>query len=166
MIKYSKKGFSLIDVIFAIGIILVGLISILGLLRYVIIAGRVSNDKFIATNLAEEGVEIIRAIRDSNWLAGGNWDDNLPSAAEYKRVDYRQNILLNDDPNAYLNIDSSGFYSYDAGTPTKFQRRIYFDPTVQCTPAGDVGQCIHVVSEVKWENYTLVIEDRLYNWRP
>jgi len=180
MIKYSKKGLSLIDVIFAIGIILVGLITILSLLRYVIIAGRISNDKFIATNLAEEGIEIVRAIRDSNWKQNMT-NDSDPTTTIFPinvptnyNVDYNNTTLL-PYVDTVLKIDGSWFYSYDAsGTPTKYKRRIYLDPTKngtnKCTDDAfanyDNTQCIAVVSEVKWENYTLVVEDRLYNWRP
>jgi len=173
MIKYSKKGLSLLDVIFAIGIAVVGLLGIIGLLRYVIILGRASSDRFIAVNLAQEGIEIVRAVRDSSWPAPymsiyASAIFPIGSATNYK-VDYRQTALLPyvSEDDTILNIDGAGFYSYAAGTATKFKRRIYLDPTIQCTAdINDNGQCVKVVSEVKWGNYTLVVEDRLYNWKP
>jgi Tfp pilus assembly protein PilV len=168
MIKYSKKGLSLLDVIFAIAIAVVGLLGIVGLLRYVVLAGRVSSDRFVATNLAEEGIEIVRSYRDSNWKPKMSvfTEATFPiSSATNYRVDYKQNSLLS-YADTFLNIDAGGFYSYAAGTQTKFKRTIILDPTKCQVAAIDQGQCISVVSEVKWGNYTLVVEDWLYNWKP
>jgi len=95
-------------------------------------------------------------------------------------VDYRDkgnswnNVFLPYNANTYLNIDAAGFYSYAAGAQTKFKRRIFLDPTIngtlQCTSDAsannDLGQCIIVVSEVKWGTNSLIVEDRLYNWKP
>jgi len=161
-LKFSKRdkgtGFSLLDVIFAVGITMVGLVAMLSLLRYIVVAGRVSNEKFTANHLAQEGIEMVRGIRDSNWLAGRTWSDGL--AGGTYRAQYNSSPLLSyaDVP---LKTDSNGFYNYDTGTNTKFYRTIYI------YPAGD---SIDVVSEVKWTEtmgqFVVLIEDNLYNWMP
>jgi hypothetical protein len=179
-IKYSKKGFSLLDVIFAIGICIIGLVGILGLLRYVILAGRLSADRFVATNLAEEGIELVVAFRDNNWLSGApSWSQGL-SSGEYQ-VQYKDNslTLTSDTPLTPLRIDAQGFYNYDSGTATIFTRRIliYSPPSPYCASLfslsvnsvpDDENFC--VVSEVTWPTTygtaSAVIEDRLFNWQP
>lgn len=157
-------------VIFAIGITIIALMAILALLRYVIVAGRYSADRFVATNLAMEGIEIVRAIRDSNWLATSppkTWNEGL-DAGEYL-VDYRNTSLL-PFANQFLNISNidpypKGYYSYDAGQPTKFKRKITLDPaSTGCSDYPD--DCISVLSEVTWGANSVVLEDRLYNWHP
>src|SRR5438128_2018744 len=42
----------------------------LGLAVYALSSAAVSKNSIIASNLAREGVEVVRMMRDSNWLAG------------------------------------------------------------------------------------------------
>jgi Tfp pilus assembly protein PilV len=172
MTKFSKKGFTLLDVMFAVGLAIVGLIGILGLLRYVIIVGRASSDRFIAENLAEEGIELVRFYRDSNWkqyMSIYTPATFLISGPQDYEVDYTLNPTLSSLPansNRFLNIDANGFYSYAAGTATKFKRKITLDPTKCQYATGDDGTCISVVSDVSWGNNHIIIEDWLYKWLP
>ena len=72
--KSSKKnGFSLIEVVFAIGIITVGLISILSLFIHNVRTEINSKNKLIAIYLANESIEIIRQTRDNNWFNNRDW---------------------------------------------------------------------------------------------
>lgn len=155
----KKTGFSLLDVIFAVGITMVGLVAMLSLLRYVVVAGRVSNEKFMANHLAQEGIEMVRGIRDSNWLGGRTWNEGL-GVGTY-RAQYNSGSLL-PYANLPLKRDSSGFYNYNStGTDTKFYRTIYI---------YSGSDSIDVVSEVRWTEtlgqFATVIEDKLYNWMP
>jgi len=165
MIKIQKnKGLSLLDVIFATGIIVIGLVGILGMLRFIIIAGRLSTDRFLAANLAQEGIEMVRAIRDTNWLAvpPRPWNSGLSNGNW--RVQYSQTALLADN-SSFLNIDGNGYYSYDGSQATKFKRTITINSNASgCSGAS--GDCLSVVSTVSWDpGYSVVVEDRLYNWR-
>lgn len=176
--RLKNNGFTLLDVIFSIGIIMVGLIVVLGLFQYVIVSARVSEERFVAVNLAQEGIEIVRSIRDSNWLRGDPWDQGLSSctdcsSSDHFRVQYDSDSLLPYSAEK-LKIDSSGYYSYEVGAPdTKFERTIYITTltAADCMVSEVSGEneCISVISEVKWPSFggekTLVIEDMLYNWR-
>jgi hypothetical protein len=158
-------GFTLMGVIFAIGITVTALVGILGLLRYVIVAGRFSQDRFIAANLASEGIEIVRAIRDTNWKLIRPWNYSFPVPAEGAReflVDYRQTALLA-WADEFLRIDGGGYYGYDNGQATKFKRTITLDPA---SAACNIDECIGVFSRVTWGSSSMVLEDRLYNWKP
>ena len=98
----KNKGQSLLELIVAIGIILACTIATLTLVITSIQAGRKGSDKIIATNLAREGIEIVRNIRDSNWLSGNSWNERLSSE------DW-QVVSMN-------------------GQATKFQRRVIITP--------------------------------------
>jgi len=158
------------DVIFAIGIIVVGLMAVVGLLWYVLIASRLSNDKFTAVNLAQEGVEIVRAIRDTNWVANPPrpWNEGLnPFAATAYEAQYDSDQLAPYSGNP-LKIDGNGYYRYNGtGQPSKFTRRIIIMPNVD--NSVPVGESLGVVSEVTWQGFggshSIIIEDRLYNWQ-
>jgi type II secretory pathway pseudopilin PulG len=68
MTKKSILGFSLLGVLLAtgIGLIVIGVIASLASRIYQ--TTRTSKEAFIATALAREGVELVRANRDSNWF--------------------------------------------------------------------------------------------------
>jgi len=78
-----RRGQGLLEAILAIGMILVGLGAILTFTLKNIAAAADSGQRIVAANLAREGIDVVRAIRDSNWLAGSNsdpsrlWDDDL-----------------------------------------------------------------------------------------
>lgn len=64
-----KRGFTLLETIIAISIVLFGVISIITLMLSSRLASDITSDEFVAINLAREGVEAVRAVRDANWLA-------------------------------------------------------------------------------------------------
>jgi len=71
------KGFTLLEVIIAIAILIVGLIGLMVLVSATISASSVSASRLLAANLAQEGIELVRGIRDSNWLQGQAWDTGI-----------------------------------------------------------------------------------------
>jgi len=79
-IKYTienKKAFSLLEIIIAMFIISMGVIGVMSLIVSNINLGLFSKNKLIAMNLAQEGIELVRNIRDENWLDGDNWQDGI-----------------------------------------------------------------------------------------
>ncbi len=166
-LKKSNRGFSLLDVIFATGIIVIGLFAVISLLQYMVFVGRLNTDKFVATNLAQEGIEVVRAIRDSNWAAGRSWNDGFPPSQAECQVQY-DSASLASYTGEYLKISPAGYYNYTSGSNSKFKRRIIITPNIDTsTPA--LGNNVGVVSEVTWLAFygqaSVVVEDRLYNWK-
>ncbi len=74
----SQSGQSLIETIIAIAILTSALTAGLGLAIYAFSSSTVSQNEIIGSNLAREGVEVVRMMRDSNWLA---WDAANPGGA-------------------------------------------------------------------------------------
>lgn len=68
MVRKSGAGFTLLEGVIAVGIISVGLIVGLALAYSNLTAAQANSDRIIAANLAREGIEIVRNIRDSNWM--------------------------------------------------------------------------------------------------
>ncbi|MDO8512716.1 MAG: prepilin-type N-terminal cleavage/methylation domain-containing protein [bacterium] len=64
----KQRGFSLVGVLVAAFIALLVLTALLSMLSQILALGRVSKNKFVAVNLAKEGIELVRNMRDSNWL--------------------------------------------------------------------------------------------------
>lgn len=66
--KQTKKGFSLIEVLISITILSISLISITQLITTTIQANQLNTTRLQAYYLAEQGIELTRHVRDSNWL--------------------------------------------------------------------------------------------------
>jgi len=64
-----RKGTTLIELVIALGIIITGLLTVVGLIARSIDVGTKSRNEIVALGLAQEGIEAARAIRDSNSLA-------------------------------------------------------------------------------------------------
>ncbi len=75
---HAEAGQTLIETIVAIFVLTTALVAGVGLAIYAFSISEASQNEIIATNLAREGVEVMRMMRDSNWLAsdaaGGAWD--------------------------------------------------------------------------------------------
>lgn len=72
----KTRGFTLLETIFAVAIILIAVIAIFGLVNFGISSIDVSKNKLIASELAQEGVELVRNWREktppwSNFYAPG-----------------------------------------------------------------------------------------------
>ena len=72
--KLRNSGQTLIETIVAIAILTTGIIGGLALAIQSLSSSERSSNEIIATNLAREGAEVVRQVRDSNWL-----DNNLRS---------------------------------------------------------------------------------------
>ena len=65
----AEAGQTLIETLLATFILTTSLVAGLSVAIYALTASAVSKNQIIATNLAREGIEAIRMMRDSNWLA-------------------------------------------------------------------------------------------------
>ena len=73
----AKKGFGLIEVLISAAILIVILGALVAIGRMALTNIRVSQERAQATYLAQEGLEVARQIRDTNWVDGRNdttWD--------------------------------------------------------------------------------------------
>ena len=181
-------GFTLIEVMASISILTVGIGGSFILIQQTLIQASLSESKLIAAYLAQEGVEIVRNIRDNNWLQYGNpWDYGLfccgddRAACECDReVDYNYSTLTSySDPGRYLYIDYiAGFYSYidfpsGDDIKTKFKRKITIsgqDLDLEGEEGyGSFDDKMKVQVSVQWEERgksysTPDVIEYLYNW--
>jgi Tfp pilus assembly protein PilV len=157
----KNKGFTILEAIFTFTIIVVGFSGVMTLILKTARYSQINNYNLVAAYLAQEGLELVRNIRDSNWMTPGKgWRDDIGNGSYI--IDYN-NSLRRGIPNLY--IDSDGFYSHNRGTKTIFQRNIKISiPHSDCT----VGKCILVSSTVTWSDFgitrSITVSERLYNW--
>jgi len=69
----KKRGFSIPEVIVAMSLVVLIILTATNLLVSSMRANRNNVNRIIAYNLAQEAVEGFRNVRDSNWLQNQNW---------------------------------------------------------------------------------------------
>lgn len=74
------RGQTLVEVIIASGIIMTAVASALTLMTSSLRASKTAEAQITAGNLAREGIEVVRAMRDGNWLNGVDFDTGLYAA--------------------------------------------------------------------------------------
>ena len=180
--KNNSNGFTIIEAMIAAAVISVGLIGVLTLCTVSMKLGRISLNRVIAANLAQEGIEVIRSMRDDLWLNGDDpWTKSPFNVNEDGVVFW--NIALDkwiwDDNNsgywtgARFYLDAQGRYiqygsSFSSGAATNFWRTIeIYDNEDPDFPGDDIRR--RVVSKVKWHEgnkfYEIQAEDWLYDWK-
>ena len=131
--------------------------------------GATTSNQFVASYLAQEGVEIVRNIRDGNFLrvhkgvTGANWKDGIdvPSGlcSGGCKADYNDSVLNPAGASDKL-LRNGVLWSYDSGTPTIFQRKI----TVSNVTATKLLVTIEVSWEERGNTRKVTAVSELYNW--
>ena len=158
-----NQGTTLVEALVAIYILSMGIIPSLAAILLANSLTSLIKDNLIAANLAQEGVEVVRAIRDENWFNNRSFDTGLSDGVY--RVEWSSTSLLSESGNPTMRLNSKGIYNYSTGTDTPFHRRITItkiDPLVcNCE--------LKIVVEVSWlekkKLKTASIESHLFNWK-
>ncbi len=172
----NNSAFTLVELMVAIAIITTSMVAIFSLIIQNIQVQKVNKDIFTASMLAQEGVELVRSVRDENWLteADGVWD-GIDEADDTFSIDYNFNI--NRTPNtpsdvgARLYLNGNNFYDHTAvdGTPTQFYRLITITPSGVDTDRDGNDDFVSVSSKVQWMRNgnpkSYIAETLLYDWR-
>ncbi len=164
--KKSGAGFSLIEVVCALFIVSVGLGGISGLVHQSLQAESINENRLIASQLAQEGLELTRNIRDDNWLGSEKWYEGIENPEERVvklKLDYQGNREMVDDiDEGVLQTNDEGYYVHDSDLPdSKFKRIITLEKE---TSASTTASCL-----IKWKdrgrNFTYVADTIFYDWR-
>ncbi|OGN08783.1 MAG: hypothetical protein A3J46_04410 [Candidatus Yanofskybacteria bacterium RIFCSPHIGHO2_02_FULL_41_11] len=163
--EYKNKlesGTTIIEVLMALVLLTLGLIPIFAIMTASTTLSSNIRDNLIAANLAQEGIEVVRAIRDTSWLNEELYNQDLPNG-DY-RVSWDSDSLMPYDANAFLKKDANKIHSYASGSDTIFKRRINISSV-----ASSCSCELKVISEVTWleknVNRVVTVEDHLFNWK-
>jgi len=154
-----ENGFTLFETIVAVGLILVGLVAALALITTSLFYVSNIQDRLVASNLAAEGIEVVRNIRDDNWLRDISWNNGLADG-DYQAA-YNSTALSAYSGQQFLFDSSTNLYGYDSGAATSYARKISI--------ANLSAYEVRVVSTVTWQRrgitYSISTEDRLFDWK-
>ena len=164
---FSEKGFTLLEMLFTIFILTVGIVGIYGAIVRSLSQSSDISERLKASYLAEEGIEIVRSIREANWLNAAPWDDGIDSCSSGCELDYRDLVLSPYGARfLYINHDS-GFYEYinipsEDDIKTKFKRKVTIEDIQPAMPGGP-GMDVKV--EVFWDDNAFSVQEKLYHWK-
>ena len=172
-----KNGFTIIELVISIFVLSIAVVGIFTAFSIMVILTSDATDRLTAAYLAQEGMEIVRNIRDTNWLNISNgfpeakWIDGLTDASTNNYVNCRNGCeadytaansgAMHAYSGAFLKINPNGFYYYDptASSETKFKRKI----TITCLPTGDCStDYIMMVSvQVTWKKKATILNSSI-----
>jgi type IV pilus modification protein PilV len=161
------KGFSILEVVVSLAIITVGILAVLSLFTQTIRSGEVSINQEIATNLAQEGIEVIRNKRDSNWIELKDWNNEINETGYYK-VNFTEDnkwaiskITTINFQKLYLRDNKIYTHDIIIDSLTIFERLIFIN--------ADEEDILEITSIVQWtereSSYKIILKDNLYNWQ-
>jgi len=182
----NQSGQGLLELVVAIGVISVGLFSVWNLFISNFNGEQEAGARILATNLAREGVEVVKNIRDSNWLAVDNnddcsyngqpfspcfWDSGLSGenndntaiikdiASPDVYLDFSPNNIDENNTRIYLDSGNSGLYVHNnSGQATSYHRLITIN-SVCCNDADTDLKCDNLA--VDFEVRDLCLENEL-----
>lgn len=166
-----NKGFSLIEVLVALAFLTIVSLSVIQLVTRARQAAEVARQDFVAANLAREGLELVRAVRDTNWFASSDrslWiQDDMCDTFTYDSEMLREGADVGSEAVADLYIQDNDEWTHSAaGESTPYQRVL----TVDCNDKDSDPAFVTVTAEVRWQNrglpHEVVLKEKLYNWLP
>ena len=152
-----QEGFGLIEVMAAVAIITTGLIASLTLLQVLSRANSGISTRIVAQNLAREGVELVRAARDTNWL---DIERRTATPPPLLLVDDWDRGVEGDGNNA-ANRDLTLILDFADGAPDTLQDSAHYNPdapTVLWTgKKGTIveGRYVHEQNRARAAQYTV-----------
>ena len=168
----KNKGFTILEILITIFIITIGLLATLAAINKTLNVTSDYSKKLSALALAQEGVEIVRNIRDSNFIKqqrgvpGTLWDQGFSVIGEYEADYLSQELSFY--TGRYLKINNEGFYFYSSSPypDTIFQRKIIIK---EIDPLNPDPNSLEVKVEVYWLEEgsikTTAANEYLYNWQ-
>jgi len=180
--KIKNKGFSLVETLVAITILLVTMTAPLYALTQAVLFASIARDKIIATSLAEEGIEYVRSIRDNNylngrfWLAGIDGTSNGRNQAACMRDGTAQSACVVDVkadtvglclivacPLLKISTITKGYELTGAFPDSKFKRYFVYIDDLTNTQRKIIRMTVTWTERGK--NYSVTLDNYLYNWQ-
>ncbi|MBU1152226.1 type II secretion system GspH family protein [Patescibacteria group bacterium] len=179
----NKSGFTLTEVMIGMMILTVAIVSSTSLLMSLRKTNANVIDNMQAYFLAQEGIEAVRSMRDTNWLNNldfrkGLVDGDYFVARKDVLATYVEGSPVTDfvpwefwgqtDDFGLCFREGWGYGSCDAGEEADFNRKITIsNPCVDDAETGDICEdSLLVRSTVSWdEDREIYLEEKLTNWK-
>lgn len=171
----DMRGFTLVETLVAITVVVTAMVGPLYAVQQSLNASRTAREQLIASSLAQEGVEYVRGLRDSNYLyllantgSSRSWlygvdgtggSVNCITAACV--VDPTQNTVSRTIAPLYLSATNL-YNQAGSGTPTIYTRRVQLEAV--SGSASEMTVTVTVTWTMKGQARNVTIVERLHNW--
>lgn len=160
-----KKGFTLIETLVAISVLLLSLAGPLSIASKSLQSAYYARDQITAFYLAQEGVEYVRAVRDQNYLGGSEWLTGLSECVDAAcTVDFPnfEHAACSGACSPVLIGTISGLYNHQAGDASIYTRSV----TIETIPS--VTDEVIIAVTVSWKsgmlNRSFQIREHIFDW--
>ncbi|MBT4385114.1 type II secretion system protein [Candidatus Peregrinibacteria bacterium] len=171
---FARRAESLIETVIAITVIVVATTAGMSLLRTSLLGNEVIGEKIVAINLAVEGIEAVRNLRDLNYLKFGSDPDNCWDAYFADELADCPFDKLEDDASYLLTRE---FFSYpafrwlltemdpldeDLGWESLYSMELDIDHDGELNvihsygPSGDINPLLTLVREDAFRRYVTI----------
>ncbi|MDD3488156.1 MAG: hypothetical protein PHH35_02280 [Candidatus Pacebacteria bacterium] len=166
--KNRNKAFTLVEALVAITVVITGILSALILVTRVLYSTRIIQDRLTASFLAQEGMELVRQIRDTNFIRklqpkgeGVNWLTNMTPSKDFYIIDANKGELKKAPSSIpYLLYDKKIGFNYTSGEVTPFQRKI----RIEQVNNNQIRVTLIMTWKTKKTEFELEVEDHLFYW--
>ncbi|MEJ0053932.1 MAG: hypothetical protein WDN10_04400 [bacterium] len=163
------KAFTLVETLVAVTILTIAIVGPYSSAQHSLIAALAARDQLTGSTLAEEGVEYVRSVRDSNYFLGEPWLENLdactPGPCVIDPTDNTESGVIKP-----LTLDANGVYSQRAVSAAN--KATIFTRTVSLTPIPDDAENpteVLVTVTVSWKEHGTPFSAKIFahltNWQ-
>jgi type II secretory pathway pseudopilin PulG len=185
--KSFTAGFTLVETLIAVLVLMMAITGPYTIAAKGLQATLIAKDQDAAFNLAQDAVEYVRFVRDTNRLSGGDWLTGSGGSANIRdltacesaagcRVDSIVNLQSSiadctTDPGGVcepIQYDSTnGYFGYTSGTVSIFTRTVQIVTPVPAS--GNAGEAALTVT-VSWSDQgkitrSIHVRKDLFNWQ-
>ncbi len=184
-VKQTTRGFTVVETLMALTVFSMVVVALVTVSSSSVTNVNFMRNRLTASYLGQEGIEVVRNIRDGYIASGAGWDsfvaafDNqCMSESSESGCDFEpmQSIAQGDGMYSATGgsectlqtDDASGYYSPLGGIT--FQRRTPYCRRIQFVPLSDPAEHgLKIVSTVTWQDgttpKTLQMVDYIYEWQ-
>ena len=179
-VRSDKRGFSLFETLVAIFLLMLAVAAAMSLTQKSLSTAYLSRDNVIASYLAQDAMEYVRAIRDHNYIVSNSgtitpWLTGLTGCiAATCGVDTTTGGAMFGCSGASCQLkfnSTTGHYNYLSGTASPFSREITLCHvgTGACGIAPSETYEMSIIITIKWKagafgDQTVVLRENISNW--